>query len=180
LELSKYGGNIDGIGLYELMVVPRGVYKRAISAIKENRVRDFYKILGVKPSKSSINQENGSRILIIEDELELAVAVENALKSRGYNVEYSKDKSLLEDASHEEINLIILDLTIKDIDVLNMCRILRADEHTAHIPIIIINGHKDECDIVEGLQAGADDYICSGFSIEELAARVKAVLRTYH
>jgi CheY-like chemotaxis protein len=180
MELSKYGGNKDGIGLYELMVVPRHVYKKAISAIKENRVDDFYDLLGVRPSCGKVRSIESSRILVIEDKLELAQSVEKALKSRGYNVSYTASKDELDTVKKSEINLIILDMMMPDVDALNICRILKDAKQTACIPIIIINGNNDEKDIVEGLKAGADDYIGKDFSIVELASRVKAVLRTYN
>ncbi len=179
MKKSKYGGNKEGLGFYELMVVPRRIYQEAISAIKENRVSDFYTLLGVKPSKRPIHKIESNRILIIEDKLELASAVENALKSRGYSIYYSSNEEGLKDVSRTEIDLIILDLTLPDVDVLNICRILKENNKSSHIPIIIINGNTDEKDIIEGLEAGADDYIGKEFSLVELAARVKAVLRTY-
>ncbi len=180
MKISRYGGNKEGIGFYELMVVSRHIYQEAISAIKQNRVTDFYSILGVTPSKRPIHHIESNRILIIEDKLELAQAVENALVNRGYNVTYSPGKDGLEKVERTEINLIILDLTLPDVDVLNICHILREHKQTSHIPIIIINGNRNEKDIIEGLEAGADDYIGKGFSLDELAARVKAVLRMYH
>lgn len=180
MKISKYGGNKNGIGFYELMVIPRRVYQKAISAIKQNRVGDFYDILGVTPSKSPIHHIESNKILIIEDKLELAIAVEKALETRGFNVVYSASKEGLEKVDRAEINLLILDLTLPDIDVLNICHILKENKQTSHIPIIIINGNKNEKDIIEGLEAGADDYIGKDFSLEELAARVKAVLRAYH
>lgn len=180
MRKSKYGGNKDGIGFYELMVVPRPVYQAAISAIKNNRVLKFYNILGVTPSRTPIHSKESNRILIIEDKLYLAKAVEKALRNRGFNVLYSSGKEGLEKVEKTEIDLIILDLTLPDVDVLDICRILRKNKHTSHIPIVIINGNKNEEDIIEGLQAGADDYIAQDFSIAELAARVKAVLRAYH
>ena len=182
MKTSKYGGNKDGLGFYELMVVPRQVYQEAISAIRKNRIRDFYNILGVTPSKKPLyTDESGSnRILIIEDKLELAKAVEKALETRGFNIIYSDSREGLKKVDKTDINLIILDLTLPDIDVLDICRILKDNRETSHTPIIIINGNTDEKDIVRGLEAGADDYIGKGFSLEELSARVKAVLRAYN
>ena len=178
MKLSKYGGDKNGIGFYELMVVPRQVYQKAISAIKKNRIGDFYDILGVSPSRLPIHHVDSNRILIIEDKLELAKAVERALENRGFNVSYSAaSKEGLEKVDRTEVNLLILDLTLPDTDALNICRILKENKHTSHIPIIIINGNNNEKDIIAGLKAGADDYIGKNFSLEELAARVKAVLR---
>ncbi|MFW6172912.1 MAG: response regulator transcription factor [Elusimicrobiota bacterium] len=181
MRKSKYGGNKDGLGFYELMVVPKKIYGRAINAVKRNKVEKFYDILGVVPSTRPIHHEESNKILIIEDKLYLANAVEKALKSRGYSVAYTQNEQEgLEKVKKTEINLILLDLTLPDVDVIKICRILRSNVHTSHIPIIIINGNTNEEDIIEGLEAGADDYIGKDFSLLELAARVKAVLRSYH
>lgn len=180
MKTSKFGGNKDGIGFYELMVVPREIYQKALAAISENRVSDFYNLLGVSPNKRIAARSKGSRIMIIEDKLELALAVEKALKMRGYNVSYSPGKKGLDKVDKTEIDLLIIDLTLPDVDVLSICHILKDNRQTSHIPIVIINGNNEEEDIIKGLEAGADDYIGKGFSLEELSARVKAVLRTYH
>ncbi|MFH1415425.1 MAG: response regulator [Elusimicrobiota bacterium] len=179
MKKSKYGGNKNGIGLYELMLVPSDVYKKAISAIKDNRVEDFYNIVGLVSTRISSRTPESNRILIIEDELALANSLERALRNRGFGVVYSADKEGLSSVENTDISLIILDLTLPDVDVLSICRILKKNKPTAHIPIIIINGNADENDIIEGLRAGADDYLGKDFSLVELAARVKAVLRTY-
>ena len=179
MRQSKYGGDKDGIGLYELMVVPRNVYQKAIDAIRENRLSDFYDLLGVEPTGKFIHRDQHGTILIIEDKLEIAKAVEKALKTRGYDVSYSSDGAGLERVGKTEIAMIIIDITFPDVDVLHICHVLKESKITAHIPIIIINGNADEQDIIEGLNAGADDYIGKNFSVSELAARVKAVLRTY-
>jgi PleD family two-component response regulator len=181
MRKSRFGGNKDGLGFYELMVVPRVIYAQAIDAVKQKRVTDFYDILGVVPSKRPIHHRQSNRILIIEDKLYLAEAVENALTKRGFNVSYSSSgREGLEKAGKRKIDLIIFDLTLPDVDVLHICRVLRDNVETSHIPIIIINGNRDENDIIQGLEAGADDYIAKDFSLNELAARVKAVLRLYH
>jgi len=178
-EKSRYGGKKDGMGFYELMVVPRDIYTQVIDAIEHNRMSDFYRLLGVTPS--GISREGaGNRILVIEDKLKLAQAVNESLSRRGFDVTYTAEKKKLLNIEEEGINLIIIDLTFHGADALKLCRSLRENEHTARIPVIIINGKSEEDDIIAGLEAGADDYIGKDFSLGELAARVKAVLRRYN
>lgn len=76
-------------------------------------------------------------------------------------------------------DLIILDLMLPGIDGLEVCRRLKADENTSSVPIIMLTAKGEEVDRVVGLEMGADDYLVKPFSIRELIARVKAVLRRY-
>ncbi|GEM_PF-3073719 len=176
---SRYGGDKEGLGFYELMVVPRNIYSQVIDAIEDNRISDFYQLLGVTPSKGISSYKTGKRLLIIEDKLKLAQAVNESLSRRGFNVTYTSDKKEISRVENMGIDLIIMDLTFHGADALQLCKRLRENEHTRHIPVIIINGKKEEDDIIAGLEAGADDYIGKGFSLGELSARVKAVLRRY-
>lgn len=178
MRKSKYGGDKDGLGLYELMVVPRDIYNKVIEAIEENRIEDFYGLLGVSPTGATSTGEH-NRILIIEDKFKLAQAVSESLGRKGFNVTYTADKKKLHKVERMGIDLIIMDLTFHGADALQLCKSLRENEHTRKIPFIIINGNKDEDDIIAGLEAGADDYLGKDFSLSELAARVKAVLRRY-
>ena len=179
MKKSKYGGDKDGLGLYELMVVPRDIYSNVIEAIEDNRIGDFYSLLGLAPPIAGVADQKHNRILIIEDKYKLAQAVSDSLKRRGFNVSYTADKEELNEVERMGIDLIIMDLTFHGADSLNLCKMLRSNKHTENIPVIIINGKKDEDDIIAGLEAGADDYLGKDFSISELAARVKAVLRRY-
>ena len=179
MKKSRYGGDKNGLGLYELMVVPRNIYTNVIDAIEDNRISDFYSLLGLTPQEGRLSHKQNKRILIIEDKLKLAQAVNESLSRRGFNVSYTADKKELSQVQNMGINLIIMDLTFHGADALSLCKRLRENEHTRRIPVIIINGKKDEKDIIAGLEAGADDYIGKEFSLNELAARVKAVLRRY-
>jgi DNA-binding response OmpR family regulator len=74
-------------------------------------------------------------------------------------------------------DIVILDLMLPDIDGFEICRQLRANEMTAHVPIIMLTAKSQEADKVTGLELGADDYLTKPFSPRELIARIKAVLR---
>ncbi len=177
---SRYGGDRNGIGLYELMVVPREIYTKVIDAIESDRISDFYSLLGIIPHTSIPSGESPKRILIIEDKLKLAQAVSQSLTRKGFNVSYTADKKEINGTnSFGGIDLIIIDLMFRGGDALELCRKLRDNKSTCRIPVIIINGYEDEDHIIAGLEAGADDYLGKGFSLEELSARVKAVMRRY-
>jgi two-component system, OmpR family, alkaline phosphatase synthesis response regulator PhoP len=83
----------------------------------------------------------------------------------------------LKAASEQTPDLILLDLNLPVLGGLEVCRILRARPDTAHVPIIIVTARTGETDRVTGLDVGADDYLTKPFSLRELQARVRAVLR---
>lgn len=116
-----------------------------------------------------------SRILIIEDEENLARFVELELKHEGYETEVSYDgREALELALNEDWNAILLDLMLPGLNGLEVCRRIRQVKTT---PIIMMTARDSVIDRVSGLDHGADDYIVKPFAIEELLARLRAVLR---
>lgn len=118
------------------------------------------------------------RILVVDDEPDLVELVKYNLTKEGYSVEYAEsgDKALKKIRA-ENYDLIILDLMLPGIPGLELCRILRKDEKTAKIPVIMLTAKTDEVDKILGLEMGADDYVTKPFSPRELIARIKAVLR---
>lgn len=115
------------------------------------------------------------RILIVEDDEEILNLLERWLTLKGYDVDTARDG--LEGTFmglEQDYDLIILDLMLPKRDGLDVCRIIR-NEKT--VPIIILTARETIPDRVEGLDAGADDYIVKPFDIEELLARVRAVFR---
>lgn len=120
-----------------------------------------------------------SRILIIEDDADIALSLEYSLKKAGeYTVSVASDgESGLQAARRELPDLVLLDLNLPKLDGLDVCRMLRGDESTSTIPIIMITARVGETDAVAGLELGADDYIAKPFSVKEAVARVRAVLR---
>lgn len=116
-----------------------------------------------------------TNILIVEDEQNLARFLELELTHENYTVEIENDgKSGLEKALSKNYDLYILDLMLPHINGLEICRQIR--QHYSS-PIIIITAKSDTNDKVTGLDYGADDYIVKPFEIEELLARIRAVLR---
>jgi phosphate regulon transcriptional regulator PhoB len=117
-------------------------------------------------------------IAIVDDEPDILELLSYNLKKENFEVEeFSNSLKFLDWIKKNKPNLIILDLMIPDVDGIEICKILKKDERTAKIPIIMLTAKGSETDKVLGLELGADDYIVKPFSIKELIARVKAVLR---
>lgn len=115
------------------------------------------------------------RILIIEDEKNLARFVELELQHEGYETEIAiNGRKGLERALEEHWDLVLLDLMLPEINGIEVCRRLRPE---SDVPIIIMTARDSVIDRVSGLDHGADDYIVKPFAIEELLARIRALLR---
>jgi DNA-binding response OmpR family regulator len=121
--------------------------------------------------------ESGRRVLVIDDDFSIADAVAAALTIAGFRptVENS-GLSGLRQFGAEKPDLVILDLTLPDIDGIEVCREIRK---SGSVPVIMLTARADETDRVVGLELGADDYVTKPFSVKELVARVKAVLRRF-
>lgn len=115
------------------------------------------------------------KILIIEDEIKINEMIKNYLERENFIVDMAFDgKSGLEKAIHDKPNLIILDLMLPELSGLDVCREIRKKDK---VPIIMLTAKSLEIDKLVGLELGADDYITKPFSLAELTARVRAVLR---
>jgi DNA-binding response OmpR family regulator len=115
------------------------------------------------------------KILVVEDELTLQETLVYNLKRQGYEVEAVGDgPSALEAARRVHPDLIVLDIMLPGVDGFEICRILRQEMTT---PVLMLTARDDEIDRVVGLEVGADDYMTKPFSMRELMARVKAMLR---
>jgi two-component system KDP operon response regulator KdpE len=116
-----------------------------------------------------------SRILVVDDEQQILRAVRRALVARGSEVATaSNGESALAEAETFMPDLVVLDLNLPGIDGLEVCRRLRA---WTRVPILILSVREDEAGKVEALDLGADDYLTKPFGVEELLARVRALLR---
>ena len=119
-----------------------------------------------------------AKILVIEDEKDILDIIEFNLEKEGYKVKcVDSGEEGLKQARDKVPDLIILDLMLPGIDGLDVCRILKNDSKTRHIPVLMLTAKSEEADIVSGLEMGADDYMTKPFSPKVLLARVKAVLR---
>jgi DNA-binding response OmpR family regulator len=115
------------------------------------------------------------RILVVDDETAVTDLIGYNLQKAHYEVLTAHDgETALEIARKSSPDLILLDLMLPKVDGLEVCRELRK---TSQVPIIMITARGEEADRVIGLELGADDYVCKPFSVRELLARIKAVLR---
>lgn len=117
-------------------------------------------------------------VFFVEDEANIQQLVKYNLELNGYAVEIFNDgESLLKQLKTTLPNLLILDLMLPGIDGIEICRQLKQNPKTKNLPVIMLTAKSEELDKVLGLELGADDYITKPFSVRELVARVKALLR---
>jgi two-component system, OmpR family, KDP operon response regulator KdpE len=118
---------------------------------------------------------SNSRVLVVDDEQSIRRAVGRALAARGYRVELATDgEEALAVAAAFQPDLVVLDLNLPALDGLEVCRQLRG---WSSVPILVLSVREDEPDKVAALDLGADDYLTKPFGIDELMARVRALLR---
>lgn len=118
------------------------------------------------------------KILIVEDEEHIQELLRFNLQNNGYEVLLASDGLQgLAEARAQKPDLILLDLMLPKMDGLDVCRAVKSDPLMAAMPIIMLTAKGSETDKVLGLELGADDYLTKPFSIRELMARIKAVLR---
>lgn len=118
------------------------------------------------------------KILIVEDDRDIAEMIEYNLMEEGYKtLSAFNGEDGVKLAKKESPDLIILDIMLPIIDGFEVCRILKKEQITADIPVIILSAKSQETDKIVGLELGADDYITKPFSPRELIARIRAILR---
>lgn len=118
------------------------------------------------------------KILVVDDEEDLLKLVSYNLKNYGYRVDCAvSGEEALEKIKQTSPDLILLDLMLPGIDGLDVCRVVKNDSRTSHIPVIMLTAKGEEADIVTGLEIGADDYVTKPFSPRVLLARIKALFR---
>lgn len=119
-----------------------------------------------------------SRILLIEDDQDIALSVKYSLERESYSVSVIHDGlGGIREALRQAPDLILLDLNLPGLNGLDVCRRIRSDPSISATPIIMLTARVEEADKVSGLELGADDYITKPFSVKELVARVRALLR---
>lgn len=118
------------------------------------------------------------KVLIVDDEEPIRALIKFNLERAGYETAGAGTAhNALDAARAGGIDLVILDLMLPDMSGLDVCRLLKSDEATASLPIVMVTARTEDDDIVRGLELGADDYITKPFSPRVLVARVKSVLR---
>jgi DNA-binding response OmpR family regulator len=122
------------------------------------------------------------RVVIIEDDQDIARSISYNLERDGdYEVSMATSgEQGLEQLLQHPPDLVILDLNLPHMSGFEICRRLRREDATAHVPVIMLTARVAEADKVLGLDLGADDYVTKPFSIRELMARIRAVIRRTH
>jgi two-component system phosphate regulon response regulator PhoB len=117
-------------------------------------------------------------ILVVDDEEDIQELVRYNLVRNGFEVTVVGTGEAALDKTRSKLpDMVLLDLMLPGIDGLEVCNILKNDQKTGHIPIMMLTARGEEADVVAGLELGADDYITKPFSPRVLVARIKAVLR---
>jgi len=122
-----------------------------------------------------------SKILIVDDETDILTLLEYNLDKAGFEVISAKDgPEAIELTRKKKPDLIILDIMLPSMEGTEVCKIIKKDEATGHIPVIMLTAKGEEVDRIVGLELGAEDYITKPFSPREFILRVKAVLKRLH
>ena len=122
-----------------------------------------------------------ARILVVEDDPDIAALVTRYLDKAGYISErVASGRDALTAVSARPPDLVVLYLMLPQVDGLEVCRVIRGNEATSAMPIIMLTARADESERIVGLELGADDYLAKPFSPAELVARVRALLRRAH
>jgi two-component system phosphate regulon response regulator PhoB len=118
------------------------------------------------------------KILVVDDESDVADLVAYHLKAKGFVVETVNDPTQSIGLARSFLpDLVILDVMMPEINGIQICRMLRADPKLKQVPVVFLTAKVEENDRVQGLETGADDYVCKPFSTKELVLRVQNLLR---
>ncbi len=125
------------------------------------------------PSIVHLHGHRGGRILVAEDDDGIADSLLEILSDEGHEVLRAVDGAqALRMAREEHVDLVLLDLSMPEMDGFAVCRAIRADDHLKHLPVLMLTAHNREDDVVAGFAAGATDYITKPFSVAQLRTRV--------
>ena len=119
-----------------------------------------------------------THILIVDDEVDLLMSIDYALSKEGYSISTSETgQSAVAKARVKTPDLVVLDWMLPDIPGVEVCRQLKSDPATSHIPVLMLTARAEVENRVEGLEAGAEDYVVKPFSMRELILRIQALLK---
>jgi len=123
-------------------------------------------------------ESKSRRILVVDDEADVTDLLAYHLKAAGFDVEaVNNPNKSVGLARTFEPDLVILDVMMPELSGIQICRMMRADPKLKGVPVIFLTARAEETDRIQGLESGADDYICKPFSVKELILRVKSILR---
>lgn len=122
---------------------------------------------------------SGGRILVVEDDFDISSMLQLYFKSQGYEVYVAPRGGVALEMTRQSLpNVIVLDIMLPDIDGYEVCRQLRTNLRTSHIPILFLTQKDERNDKIQGLELGADDYITKPFDLEELRLRVRNTIKS--
>jgi PleD family two-component response regulator len=122
---------------------------------------------------------SGGRVLVVEDDFDISSMLQLYFKSQGYEVYVAPRGGVALEMTRQNMpNVIVLDIMLPDIDGYEVCRQLRTNLRTSHIPIIFLTQKDERNDKIQGLELGADDYITKPFDLEELRLRVRNTIKS--
>lgn len=160
-------------------------YYRLEFPANEPRGTDMWNCYSMATSSSPVSpgqrpagaggESASATVLVVEDESAIATAIAQRLSAEGWRVEVARDGlTAVTAASRLKPDVVVLDVMLPGIDGLEVCRRIQAD---SPVPILMLTARDDETDMLIGLGVGADDYMTKPFSMRELVARLKALLR---
>jgi len=118
------------------------------------------------------------KILVVDDETDVTELLAYTLKAKGFIVETLNDPNRSIGFARTFLpDLVVLDVMMPDLSGIQICRMLRADPKLKKVPVIFLTAKAEESDRIQGLETGADDYICKPFSTKELLLRIQTILR---
>jgi two-component system phosphate regulon response regulator PhoB len=118
------------------------------------------------------------KILVVDDETDVTELLAYTLRAKGFVVEPLNDPNRAIGFARSFLpDLVVLDMMMPDLNGIQICRMLRADAKLRKVPVIFLTAKTEEADRIQGLETGADDYLCKPFSPKELVLRVQAILR---
>ena len=122
---------------------------------------------------------SGGRVLVVEDDFDISSMLQLYFKSQGYEVYVAPRGGVALEMTRQNMpNVIVLDIMLPDIDGYEVCKQLRTNLRTSHIPIIFLTQKDERNDKIQGLELGADDYITKPFDLEELRLRVRNTIKS--
>jgi DNA-binding response OmpR family regulator len=141
----------------------------------EKALLNFYNLEGRLNAQEA--DMSRARLLIVEDDLDISNMLQIYFSAQGFDVDMALRGSIALEKTRQNLpHLIVLDIMLPDIDGFEVCRVLRTNTRTSHVPIIFLTQKDERSDKLTGLELGADDYITKPFDIEELKLRVQRAI----
>ncbi len=127
---------------------------------------------------SDSSATSAKKILVVDDETDVTELLAYTLRAKGFTVEAINDPNRSIGVARTFLpDLVVLDVMMPDLNGIQICRMIRADAKLKKVPVIFLTAKAEEGDRIQGLETGADDYLCKPFSTKELVLRIQTILR---